>query len=79
LRLGKGEKMIQSVILSVMSMKCGGCESNVSTKLNKIEGVESVNASFKDNQVTIVFDNEKTTLAILKAAITEAGYSVNND
>ncbi len=79
MRLGKGEKMIQSVILSVMSMKCGGCESNVSTKLNKIEGVESVNASFKDNQVTIVFDNEKTTLAILKAAITEAGYSVNND
>ena len=71
--------MIQSVILSVMSMKCGGCESNVSTKLNKIQGVESVNASFKDNQVTIVFDNEKTTLAILKAAITEAGYSVNND
>lgn len=62
-----------------MSMKCGGCETNVSTKLSEIEGVVSVNASFKNNQVTIVFDNEKTTLAILKAAITEAGYSVNSD
>ncbi|MCX7104749.1 MAG: heavy metal-associated domain-containing protein [Methylococcales bacterium] len=71
--------MIESVILSVMSMKCGGCETNVSTKLSKIEGVVSVNASFKSNQVTIVFDNEKTTLAILKAAITGAGYSVNSD
>ncbi len=71
--------MIESVILSVMSMKCGGCETNVSTKLSEIEGVVSVNASFKNNQVIIVFDNEKTTLAILKAAITEAGYSVNSD
>lgn len=71
--------MIESVILSVMSMKCGGCETNVSTKLSEIEGVVSVNASFENNQVTIVFDNEKTTLAILKAAITEAGYSVNSD
>ena len=71
--------MIESVILSVMSMKCGGCETNVSTKLSEIEGVVSVNASFKNNQISIVFDNEKITLAILKAAITEAGYSVNND
>ncbi|MFI3179003.1 MAG: heavy metal-associated domain-containing protein [Methylococcaceae bacterium] len=71
--------MIESVILSVMSMKCGGCETNVSTKLSEIEGVVSVNASFKNNQVTIVFDNDKTTLAILKAVITEAGYSVNSD
>lgn len=62
-----------------MSMKCGGCETNVSTKLSEIEGVVSVNASFENNQVTIVFDNDKTTLAILKAVITEAGYSVNSD
>ncbi|MEY3807444.1 MAG: Heavy-metal-associated domain, partial [Pseudomonadota bacterium] len=36
--------MIESISLTVIGMKCGGCEANVKTELNAIEGVLSVNA-----------------------------------
>ena len=40
--------MSESVSLAVTGMKCGGCESNVKSKLNSIEGVISVEAMSKE-------------------------------
>jgi copper chaperone len=68
-------KMTESITLTVTGMKCGGCESNVSSKLNAIDGVLSVKASSKDKEVKVDFDAKKTGLNAIKTAITEAGYS----
>jgi copper chaperone len=68
--------MTESVELTVTGMKCGGCESNVKTKLNSIDGVLSVNASSKEKKVSVEFDEEKTDLEAIKAAIAEAGFTV---
>ncbi|MCK5120565.1 MAG: mercuric reductase [Methylomarinum sp.] len=68
--------MSESVSLAVTGMKCGGCESNVKTKLNAIDGVLSVEATSKENKVDIEFDAEKTNADVLIKAITEAGYVV---
>ena len=68
--------MSESVSLAVTGMKCGGCESNVKTKLNAIDGVLSVEAASKENKVDIEFDAEKTNADVLIKAITEAGYVV---
>ncbi len=68
--------MTESVSLSVQGMKCGGCESNVTEKLNAIDGVISVAASSKENQVNIEYDADKTSLDELSKAITEAGFVV---
>jgi len=71
--------MIESVVLTVTDMKCGGCEANVTGKLTAIEGVISVKASFKEDTVSIDFDTEKTTLARIKDIITGAGFPVLSD
>jgi copper chaperone len=68
--------MTESITLAVSGMKCGGCEANVSSKLNTIDGVLMVKASSKDNEVKVEFDDKKTGLNEIKMAITEAGYTV---
>lgn len=68
--------MTESVELTVTGMKCGGCEANVKTKLNSIDGVLSVEASSKEKKVSVEFDDGKTDLEVIKTAIVEAGFIV---
>ena len=68
--------MIESVVLTVTDMKCGGCETNITGKLEAINGVISVKASFKDKEVSVEYDTEKTSLDALKDTITGAGFTV---
>ena len=68
--------MTKFVELTVIGMKCGGCEANVKAKLNAIDGVLAVNASSKEKKVNVEFDAAKTGLDVIKAAIAEAGYTV---
>ncbi|TAN68325.1 MAG: copper chaperone [Methylobacter sp.] len=68
--------MIESVSLTVTGMKCGGCEANVTSKLNAIDGVVSAKASNKDNQVDVEFDTEKTSLDAIADIIHDAGFTV---
>jgi len=69
--------MSESISLDVTGMKCGGCESNVTTKLNTIDGVTSVNAMSKENKVEVEFDAEKTNRGEISQAITDAGFVVD--
>lgn len=57
-------------------MKCGGCEANITSKLQAIEGVLSVNASSKNSEVNVEFDAEKTSLDVIADTINSAGFSV---
>ncbi|SJM96540.1 heavy-metal-associated domain-containing protein [Crenothrix polyspora] len=68
--------MIESVVLSVLGMKCGGCESNITTKLSAVDGVKTVQASSKDKTVSVEFESDKTSLETIKSVIQAAGYSV---
>jgi len=68
--------MGQTVDLSVTGMKCGGCESNVSQKLQALDGVISVTASSKENSVRVEFDPTKTDVDSISTVITDAGFSV---
>ncbi|MCK5888360.1 MAG: heavy-metal-associated domain-containing protein [Methylococcales bacterium] len=68
--------MSESVSLDVTGMKCGGCETNVKTKLETIDGVISIEASSKENTVTVEFDADKTTIDAISDAIIDAGFTV---
>ena len=70
--------MTESVVLTVTGMKCGGCETNVTEKLQAIDGIVSVKASSKDKTVSVDFDAEKTELDTIKSAITGAGFTVQS-
>lgn len=71
--------MIESVVLTVTGMKCGGCEANITGALTVIEGIAQVNASSKENTVSVEFDTEKTDLDVIKNAITGVGFTVEAD
>ncbi len=68
--------MTEFVSLTVIGMKCGGCEANVTGKLKAIDGVLSVNASSKDKEVSVEFDAGKTSLDAITDAIIDAGFTV---
>lgn len=68
--------MSESVTISVIGMKCGGCEKTVTTALTAIEGVISVKASFQDKTVDVEFEPTKTDLDTLEDAISDAGFTV---
>ncbi|MDD1609954.1 MAG: cation transporter [Methylococcaceae bacterium] len=68
--------MTESVVLTVTGMKCGGCETNVKDKLQSVEGISAVTASFKNNEVIVEFDGEKVNLDAIKNVITQAGFTV---
>ena len=68
--------MTESAVFTVTGMKCGGCESNITDKLLSLDGVVSVSASHKDDEVEVEFDSAKTDVDSIIDAITEAGFTV---
>ncbi|MCK9394777.1 MAG: cation transporter [Methylobacter sp.] len=68
--------MTESVSLTVTGMKCGGCEANVTAKLQAVDGVLSVNASSQNKEISVEFDAEKTSLDVIADAIIDAGFTV---
>lgn len=71
--------MIESICLTVTGMKCSGCETNVTEKLQVLDGVLTVTALSKENQVSIEFDTDKITITAIQDTITVAGFTVIDD
>ena len=69
--------MSQSAALNVSGMKCGGCENNVTAKLSDIDGIINVKANHKEDLVNVEYIETKTSLEVIKQAIAEAGYVVD--
>lgn len=65
---------MSSKTITVTGMACGGCEDNVETALNALEGVSSVEADNETNSVELVADGVSD--ADIRATIEEAGYEV---
>jgi copper chaperone CopZ len=66
--------MSESLSLSVMGMKCGGCESTIKTKLDAIEGVLCVEASHHANKIKIEYQAEQTNEKEITQVIIDVGY-----
>ena len=68
--------MTKELNLSVQGMKCSGCETSLTQALLTLAGISQVTASAKDQLVSIQYETETAPLALLKAAITNAGFTV---
>jgi copper chaperone CopZ len=68
---------MQTELLKVTGMTCGGCTSNVTKVLKAINGVGDVEVSLAAGEATVQFDERLTSLEQLKAAVKGAGYSVD--
>lgn len=68
--------LLTTLEYDVKGMTCTGCESHVTTAVNKLEGIEKVSASFKDAKAVVQFDPAKTSPEEIQKAILSTGYKV---
>ena len=68
---------MQSELLKVTGMTCGGCISNVTHALKAIPGVGDVKVSLSTGEAAVQYDERLTSLDKLKSAVTGAGYGVD--
>lgn len=64
--------------VKIKGMTCGGCVTNIEKAINALPGVHSVVVSLNHGEASVVMDESLSTLDGIKAAITKAGYEVND-
>jgi len=67
---------MQTEVLHVTGMTCGGCTSTVTRALRAINGVGDVKVSLAAGEATVQFDERLTSRAPLESAVKYAGYGV---
>lgn len=66
---------MNKIELKIKGMVCGGCENRVKNALSTIDGVESVEASFKTGIVTVT-TNKELDKSLLEDKIDDIGFEV---
>ena len=68
---------METAIINVNGMTCGGCVRSVTQVLQAQPGVESAEVSLEKKQARVQFDPQRSSLAHLKGAIENAGYEAS--
>ena len=69
-----GYAATQTTTLSVPDMTCVACPITVKKALSRVPGVTEISVNYEKRQVTVVFDDTKTSVAALTRATADAGY-----
>ena len=67
---------MQTEIMNVTGMTCGGCTSNVTRALQAIDGVRKVHVSLESGQASVQYDEGLTSPDNLQSAVKGAGYGL---
>ncbi len=65
---------MQTELLSVTGMTCGGCASKVTRALKAIDGVGDVQVSVDAGEARVQYDERKSTPEQLMSAVSGAGF-----
>jgi copper chaperone CopZ len=68
---------MQTELLKVSGMTCGGCTSKIMSALKAVSGVGDVNVSLSAGEATVRYDERLTSPNQLKSAVKVAGYGVD--
>ena len=68
---------MQTVVLNIGGMNCGGCVKNVTGILQGVDGVASAAVSLEDKNATVSFDPAKTNSAALVEAVEDGGFEAS--
>jgi copper chaperone CopZ len=63
--------------LTVTGMTCTGCENTIKNGLKQVDGVFEVEASHKNNKVTIKVEKDKVSREEIAQQIETIGYNVS--
>lgn len=65
---------MQTELLKIAGMSCGGCTSTVTNALKAVSGVSDVQVSLAAGEATVQYDERLASPDQLKAAVKSAGY-----
>jgi copper chaperone len=68
---------MQTELLKVTGMTCGGCTSNVTKALKAINGLGDIEVSLAAGEAIVQFDERLTSPEQLKLAVQRAGYGID--
>ncbi len=69
------EDNTRSVTLGVEGMTCSACSAAVERALSRLEGVKSASVNLATNRAAVEYDAAVVTLAQLRKAVTDAGFT----
>ena len=65
---------METIVLKVNGMTCGGCVRSVGNVLKAVPGVTSTEVSLEKSEAKVTFDPAVANQAALRKAIEDAGY-----
>lgn len=68
---------MQTEMIKVSGMTCGGCSSKVAHALKAVNGVHDVVVSLPNNEAAVRYDEQLTSPNVMKAAVKAEGYGVD--
>jgi len=69
---------MQTTILRIQGMTCGGCVNSVKTVLERLSGVSQADVSLENAEAVVQYDPSLANIDQLKAAISDAGFEVTD-
>ena len=67
---------IQQAVFKIKGMTCESCTQHVNTEISKVKGIIAFQTSYENANSTVKFDNRKTSIDSIAAAINSTGYKV---
>ncbi|HIK42653.1 heavy metal translocating P-type ATPase [Thermoleptolyngbya sp. M55_K2018_002] len=65
---------MQDQTFRLRGMSCAACAHNIEQAIGSVPGVEACSVNFGAEQATVTYDERKTDIAQIQAAVEEAGY-----
>jgi mercuric ion transport protein len=69
---------VQIVEVNIKGMSCQACEAEVNHEINKLPGIIESEVDYEKRNAIVKFDNSKTSIKDILAAISATGYKVIN-
>ncbi|MGH2414935.1 MAG: heavy metal translocating P-type ATPase, partial [Microcystaceae cyanobacterium] len=66
---------METVNLKLRGMSCASCANSIEDAIRSVPGVSASSVNFSAEQATVTYDPQKTDLADIQDAVSEAGYS----
>jgi mercuric ion transport protein len=70
---------IKQATFTIKGMTCEGCTEHVNSEIAKVQGVIDYKTSYENANSIVKFDNSKTSLDSIAAAINSTGYKVTSE
>lgn len=67
---------IQQAVFIIKGMTCESCTHHINSEISKVTGIIAYQTSYKNLNSTVKFDNSKTSIDSIAAAINSTGYKV---